>query len=164
MIPLEARRVGCLLVAAVLGGCTTPGVAGENGRCTAEAIHQEVVYAAPPQAIYAALTDREQFAHLTGRAVAELSREPGGSFSLFDGIIVGRQIELVPDRRIVEAWRERTWPEGVYSLVKFELVPEGTGTRIVFDHTGYPDGAGEHLAIGWGENYWEPLRKFLGED
>jgi uncharacterized protein YndB with AHSA1/START domain len=121
------------------------------------------VFKASPQRVYDALTDGHQFAQLTGRAVAEMSREPGGKFSCFDGIILGRQIELVPGQRIVEAWREATWPPGVYSIAKFELMPENSGTRLLLDHTGFPEGAGAHLAIGWGENYWEPLKKYLGE-
>ena len=50
---------------------------------------------------------------------------------------------------------------GVYSIVRFELRKEGTGTRLVFDHTGFPVGQAEHLAAGWKGNYWEPLEKFL---
>jgi activator of HSP90 ATPase len=157
----KSRIAAGILGLAALCGCAATSVG--PGQQPAASIHQEVVYKAPPQRVYDALTDRASFAKLTGRAVAELSREPGGSFTLFDGIILGRQIELVPGKRIVEAWRERTWPEGEYSLVKFELVPEGAGTRVVMDHTGYPLDAGDHLPIGWGENYWEPLRVFLGE-
>jgi uncharacterized protein YndB with AHSA1/START domain len=124
-------------------------------------IHQEVVIKAPPARVYAALTDAKQFAELTARPVAELSKDAGGTFMMFNGIILGRQIELVPNQRIVQAWRERIWPPGVYSVAKFELQPEGSGTRIIFDHTGYPAGAGGHLQVGWYENYWNPLKKYL---
>jgi hypothetical protein len=51
---------------------------------------------------------------------------------------------------------------GIYSIAKFELVEHGSGTKIVFDHTGFPIGDREHLAEGWKMNYWEPLEKFLG--
>jgi len=34
-------------------------------------------------------------------------------------------------------------------------------TKIIFDHTGFPQGKGEHLADGWKANYWEPLEKYL---
>jgi hypothetical protein len=45
--------------------------------------------------------------------------------------------------------------------VKFELVEHNSSTKIVFDHTGFPQGKGDHLAAGWSANYWEPLRKYL---
>ena len=50
---------------------------------------------------------------------------------------------------------------GVYSIVRFELRPEGKATRVLLDHAGFPAGQGEHLAQGWHANYWEPLRKAL---
>ena len=31
------------------------------------------------------------------------------------------------------AWRVVTWPEGIYSIAKFELKPHGSGTQLVFD-------------------------------
>jgi uncharacterized protein YndB with AHSA1/START domain len=73
-------------------------------------------------------------------------------------------VELVPNERIVQAWRVSDWNPGVYSIAKFELKEEVAGTRIVFDHTGFPNGAAgaaETLASGWKEHYWEPLEKYL---
>jgi activator of HSP90 ATPase len=121
-------------------------------------IHQEVDFAAPPQRLYEALLDSKQFAALSG-APAEISREVGGAFSAFGGHIVGRNVELVPNKRIVQAWRPVTWPEGVYSIVRFEFKPQGSGTRLVFDHVGFPEGNHDSLAKGWEHHYWTLLRK-----
>lgn len=141
---------------------------------TGESIHQEVAFKASRKRVYEALTDTKQFNKVTelsaamksgeppGTAPTEISREVGGAFSLFGGHISGRHIELVPNQRIVQAWRAADWGPGVYSIAKFELAEQGTGTKIVFDHTGFPAGQGEHLAVGWTVNYWEPLAKFLG--
>ncbi len=96
-----------------------------------------------------------------GTKPTEISREVGGAFSIFRGHILGRHIELMPNERIVQAWRVADWNPGVYSIAKFELVEQGSGTKIVFDHTGFPKGQGKHLAAGWTGNYWEPLEKFL---
>jgi hypothetical protein len=41
------------------------------------------------------------------------------------------------------------------------LVEQGSGTKIVFDHRGFPEGQAQHLADGWNANYWEPLEKYL---
>jgi activator of HSP90 ATPase len=89
------------------------------------------------------------------------SREEGGLFTLFGGYITGRNVELVPNVRIVQAWRTGGWPAGTYSIARFELVEQGAGTKIVFDHTGFPKGAAERLAAGWKAHYWEPLEKLL---
>jgi activator of HSP90 ATPase len=124
-------------------------------------IHQEVDYAVGPKRIYEVLLDSRQFSACTGLP-AKISREEGGAFTMFGAMIVGRNVELVPDKRIVQAWRPAYWKTGVYSLVKFELVPKGAGTTVVLDHTGFPRGLYASLSSGWGERYWDPLRKFLG--
>jgi activator of HSP90 ATPase len=126
-----------------------------------DSIHQEVTIKASPKRVYAALTDEAQFAAMTGGAPAKIAREPGGAFSCFGGKIEGRQIELAPSKRIVQAWRAGNWDAGVYSLVRFELKGEGGGTRLVFDQAGVPDGQAAHLEASWGQMYWEPLKKFL---
>jgi len=124
-------------------------------------IHQEIVFHAAPKRVYDALLDARQFSQLTGGAPAEIEQEAGGSFSCFGGMISGRNIELKANQRIVQAWRAANWPEGVYSVVRFELAGEGAGTKLTFDQSGFPDGQREHLDGGWHKMYWEPLRKYL---
>lgn len=126
-----------------------------------ESIHQEVTIRAGAKEVFAALTDAKRFSALSGGTAAEIDARAGGSFSCFGGQIVGRNIELVPGRRVVQAWRAGNWAEGVYSIVRFELIEEAGATTIVFDQAGFPDGAGPHLEGGWHQMYWEPLRKLL---
>jgi hypothetical protein len=78
---------------------------------------------------------------------AAIDRREGGAFSLFGGVLIGRHVELVANQRFVQAWRETKWDPGVCSLVKFNLVPQGAGTLIVFDHTAFPMGAAAHAPI-----------------
>ena len=126
-------------------------------------IHQEVEFHAAPERIYNALLDSKQFAALTGLA-AEIHREAGGQFSTFGGIIVGRNLELVANQRIVQAWRVSYWNPGAYSIVKFELKAQGAGTKVILDHRGFPDGEFESLDAGWKPRYWEPLAKYLAQN
>lgn len=140
----------------------------------AKSIHEEVEFKAERRRVYAALTQARPFDHVSllsdamrqggvapGTAPTEISAQAGGTFSLFGGYIVGRQIELVPDERIVQAWRVASWQPGIFSIARFELEARGSATRLVFDHTGFPSGQAEHLAHGWKVNYWEPLEKYL---
>ena len=121
---------------------------------TSDAIHQEPVFTASRKRVYDALTEAKQFdkviqlsgamqaMHLPDKP-AEISREAGSAFKLFGGYITGRQVELVPNERIVQAWRTGGWGPGIYSIAKFELVEQGSGTKIIFDHTGFPQGEAE---------------------
>jgi uncharacterized protein YndB with AHSA1/START domain len=126
------------------------------------AIHQRVRLAADPARVYKALTDAGQFGELTGVGEVTLTGDAGAPFSLFGGHITGRNVELVPDRRLVQAWRAASWPEGRYSIVNFQLEQDGGGeTKLVFDHTGFPEEAHDDLAAGWVKMYWEPLKRYL---
>jgi activator of HSP90 ATPase len=124
-------------------------------------IRQEVLFNGSPKRIYDALLDARQFSAFTGGAPAEIDSGAGGAFSCFGGMITGRNIELVPNQRIVQAWRASNWPEGIYSIVKFELDTQGTDAKLTLDQTGFPAGNAEHLEGGWHKMYWEPLRKYL---
>src|SRR5215469_9450563 len=141
---------------------------------SAESIHQEPVFKASRKRVYDALTETKQFdkiIELSGvvksgmlpeaNKPTQISREEGGAFAIFGGYITGRKIDVVPGVRIVQAWRVGSLNPGVYSIVKFELTEQGAGTKIVFDHTGFPEGKAQHLADGWKANYWEPLQKYL---
>src|SRR5215813_2299152 len=101
-------------------------------------IHKEVDLKANQQRVYEALLDAKQFSSFSGRA-ADIQPEAGGALSCFDGMITGRNVELVTNRRIVQVWRVKLWPEGLYSIVTFELYPNGQGTRLTLNHVGFPE-------------------------
>jgi uncharacterized protein YndB with AHSA1/START domain len=131
----------------------------ENNR-TRTSLHQAIELKASPHRIYEALLTAARFAALTGMS-AKIDANAGGAFSTFGGMIVGRNIELVADQRIVQAWRPATWKAGIYSIVKFELQSGDSETTLLLDHTGFPVGDFEGLDSGWHERYWEPLKKYL---
>jgi len=126
----------------------------------AKSIHQEVSFSASPDKVYAALTDAGQFSEVTG-APAKIDGAAGGAAELFGGQIAARNVEMNPGKRLVQAWRAGNWEDGLYSVVRFELQQDGAGTKLVFDHTGYPDEAHDQLEGGWHQMYWEPLTKYF---
>lgn len=140
---------------------------------TAESIHMEPVFKTSPARVYDALTVAAQFdkvsklsaAMKSGMAPAtkptKIDPVAGGAFSLFGGYVTGRNIELVPNKRIVQAWRSGSWDPGVYSVAKFELVAQGSSTKLIFDQAGFPQSDAGHLVPGWHDNYWSPLAQFL---
>ena len=178
------RRQAIAGVAATLGvlalgtrrafGATADGISRTDGIShDEESIHMEVVFKANRKRVYAVLTDVKLFEKVVqqsaamkggmppGAAPAAISGEAGGAFTLFGGHISGRHVELVASERVVQAWRASNWGPGVYSVAKFALVEQGSDTKLVFDHTGFPKGEAETLAAGWKANYWEPMAKVL---
>lgn len=130
-------------------------------------IHQEATFPVSPERVYELLTDGVKFAAATGRP-AKIGAGEGATFSIFGDYIRGKQIELVPGRRVVQAWRGSNWEPGVFSLVRFTLTPENDGTKLIVDHDAYPEGASpmypswhEHLSANWPVFYFEPFAKYL---
>ena len=123
-------------------------------------LHQEIELKATTQRVFEILLDAKQFAVVTGMT-ADIDPKVGGAFKTFGGLIEGRNVEIVPGQRIVQAWREASWEPGFYSLVHFELKSAGTATILVLDHSGFHEGDFVHLDPGWHERYWEPLKKYL---
>ena len=130
-------------------------------------IHQVNTFKASPRRIYDILMSSREHAAMTANGAAKISRKQGGTFSCHGGWIGGRNVELVPGKRIVQAWRAKNWPSGVYSLVSFTLRRQGKGkakgTRLTLDHTGIPGHHSGHLKRGWKARYWRPLRAYLAK-
>jgi uncharacterized protein YndB with AHSA1/START domain len=123
-------------------------------------LHHEVMFAAAPSKVYRALLDSSEHAAFTG-APAQIGDREGDSWSAYGGKISGRQLELVEGTRIVQSWRAGNWPSGAHSVVRFELTPEGSGTKLVLEHDAVTDEQAPHIDGGWAKMYWEPLRKYL---
>ena len=125
-------------------------------------VHHEVDFAVPPRQVYDAYLDSERHSRFTGQK-ARMSRKEGGRFTAGDTYISGYNLELVPGRRIVQAWRASEWPEGAYSVLRLDLVPRGDGTRLVVEHLGVPEKFRDGVDAGWHEFYWEPLTAYFAE-
>lgn len=125
-----------------------------------KAFKQTVTFKAAPHAVYEALMDEKKHAAFTG-GDTEISRKVGGKFTLYGGDIEGKNLELTPDKKIVQSWRYSDWPEGHYSTATFALEPTEKGTRLVFTQTGVPDEKYEDIKQGWKDYYWGPMKEML---
>jgi len=127
---------------------------------TRTSLHYEVDFKAGSGRIYAMQLDSTLFAAMTGRS-ATIDPAVGGAFALFGGVIVGRNVELVPGLRIVQAWRPTYWEAGFFSMVRFALGGKGPQARLVLDHWGFPSGDADSLDSGWKEHYLDPMARYL---
>jgi activator of HSP90 ATPase len=152
---------GLFLDARVRGGSRQSTTGSGAVKDTRTSLHQEIDFHASSRRIYETLLDSKEFAAFSGEP-ADIHGEAGGSFSMFGGKITGRNVELIPNERIVQAWRSAAWNPGVYSIVRFEITGQGSQARLVLDHAGFPEGQFEHLDPGWKAKYWDPLKKFIG--
>ena len=123
-------------------------------------IKQSVTFKVTPHEVYEALMDSDKHSLFTG-SKAKISREIGGKFTAFDGYSEGTNLELIPDKKIVQTWRASDWPEGHYSRVSFSLKELEGGTRLTFTQTGVPEEQFEDISQGWRDYYWKPMKEML---
>ena len=108
--------------------------------------------------VYNALTNPFTLELWTGYP-AQMDTQPGSEFSLWEGDIVGRNIEFVPNKKIVQEWYFGEQEEK--SIVTIELFPDKKGVSVRLTHTNIPDEAYENMKEGWNYFYFENLKRFF---
>jgi activator of HSP90 ATPase len=116
--------------------------------------------AATPEEIYMALTNPITIQLWTGE-VAEMSTEPGSEFSMWDGSIVGKNIEFTENKKIVQQWYFGDQTEE--SIVTIILHPDKKDTSVELRHTNIPDADYDDIVGGWDDAYWGSIIDFFDE-
>jgi uncharacterized protein YndB with AHSA1/START domain len=120
--------------------------------------HKEYIVPATPEEVYTALTNPFTLELWTGDK-AEMNSEPNSEFTLWNGDISGKNLEFVPDEKIVQEWYFGDQkPE---SIVTIALTSHTKGTLVVLSHTNIPDKDYDDFAQGWDESYFGPLCDFF---
>lgn len=112
---------------------------------------------APPEEVYLALTFAPTIMLWTG-AKAEMTPEPGTEFSLWDGSIVGKNLEFDPGKKIVQQWYFGDQSEESIVTIKLHAHPQGTSVEV--RQTNIPDEDYDALVEGWNEEYFRSLQEF----
>jgi activator of HSP90 ATPase len=125
-------------------------------------LKQTRTFNAPAKDLYEVLMDSRKHSKLTGGAPAKISTKVGGKFSAYGGELEGENLELKPNKKIVQSWRSESWAPGVYSRATFSFKSIGNGkTKLTFTQSGIPESDFEDIKKGWITYYWEPMAKML---
>jgi activator of HSP90 ATPase len=127
------------------------------------AIHSSAVFEnVTPAKLYELFVDSAKHTAATG-APAKISRKVGGSWTAFGGMLLGRNLVLIPNRMIVQTWRSSEWkkkdPDSIL-VVSFEKSAAG-GTKVDLIHIGVPEYDHAGVTQGWIQYYWEPWKAYL---
>lgn len=125
-------------------------------------IRQQVTFKGTPHELYELLMDAKKHGAFYGSSMT-ISRKVGGKLVSGDGYIAAINMELVPDKKIVQSWRASDWPEGQYSKATWEFTPVIGGTRLFFTQSGVPEDQYAAVSQGWRDYYWEPMKQALGK-
>ncbi len=123
-------------------------------------IKQKVSFNASAHDVYEALMDSKKHAKFTG-GPAKISRKIGGKFSVYDGYAAGKNLELMPDEKIVQTWRASDWDEEDISEISFTFTPTKTGCTVIFTQKNVPSKHLSAIKQGWIDYYWMPMKKML---
>jgi uncharacterized protein YndB with AHSA1/START domain len=115
------------------------------------------IISAPPDQVYLALTNEATFQLWSGDQ-ADIQAEPGEEFSLWDGSIVGKFLELEAPNKIVQQWYFGEQSEE--SIVTIKLHPHAQGTSVELRHTNIPDIDYQDIIEGWNDTYFGSLIEF----
>jgi len=119
---------------------------------------------ATPADVYKALMDSKKHAQFTG-GIAKISKKIGGEFSVFDGYALGKNLELIEGKKIIQSWRanEEGWDSDHFSEITFDLKKVKGGTELNFTHKNVPEQNAESIKQGWKDFYWEPMKEMLAK-
>lgn len=118
----------------------------------------ELQIAADPEEVFTALTNPFQIELWSGYP-ADMKPERGYVFSLWEGDIAGVNLEVVPDKKLVQEWFFGENEEA--SVVTFKLKREGNGTLLTLTHTHIPEEVYEEITEGWKTCYLGSLKDML---
>jgi uncharacterized protein YndB with AHSA1/START domain len=128
---------------------------------TYDSLSLSEIIPARPERIYTAWLSSEEHSAFTGDK-ATVEPFVGGAHSSFDGYAIGRNVELLPGRRIVQTWRAEDFPLGSPdSRVEVTLEETVGGTMVTILHTEIPSGQGSSYRDGWLKYYLEPLKGYF---
>ena len=114
--------------------------------------------AADSEEVFTALTNPFQIEIWSGYP-AEMKAEEGFVFSLWEGDICGVNLEVKPNRLLVQEWFFGDTAER--SIVTLKLKKVGEQTQVELEHTNIPDDVLEEIVEGWKEYYLGSIKGML---
>lgn len=96
---------------------------------------------------------------------AEIDPVEGGVFSAWDGYITGKNIQLIPNKKIVQSWRTTEFsedePDSTIEITLESIDDDRTTFTLV--HSNIPKGDEEKYRQGWIDFYIIPMKSYFLE-
>ena len=124
-----------------------------------KAIEQKILFPGAPAAeLFDIFVNPKKHSAIHGGAGTKISNQEGDSFSLLNGNLNGKNLLIVPDRMIVQAWRGNVWEkDDLDSVLALVFSDTRTGGQIEMVHAFTPN----QFTELWNEIYWQPMKEFI---
>lgn len=110
--------------------------------------------------IYTTWLSSEGHANMTGGSATASDKE-GDEYMAWDDYITGKNLELIPFKKIVQSWRSTQFEEHEEdSKIEIFLRETDGTTELTLTHTNIPE-TGEHYIKGWENHYFLPMKEYF---
>lgn len=123
-----------------------------------EKIRQTYLINANIKEVYKALVDPRMIKKWSG-APAVMNDKVGCQFSLWDGEIYGKNVEIIPNKKIIQDWYAGKWKNP--SRVTFSLEQKGDVTKVNLLHENVPKASLKSIKEGWEKYYLGQIRELF---
>jgi len=91
-----------------------------------------------------------------------ISSKAGAKFSAHGGYIMGKNIQLIKNKQIIQTWRAEGWDkEDVDSIFMINLEQKGKDAILNMVHAFLPEKVVASIKKGWTDHYWNPWKQHL---
>ena len=129
----------------------------------AKTITQKVIFKGTAVAkLYSMYLDSKHHVALTGGHKAKIAATAGDKFSAWDGHIIGRNLQLLKNKLIVQAWHGSDWDKTDADSTFIMLFEQkGKDAVIHMTHANIPDAHVAGIKKAWTDCYWTPWKAYL---
>ena len=116
---------------------------------------------ASPKEVYEAWLDSDAHSAMTGGSPTIMSNEEGKPFAAHNAYLWGKNLELVPNKKIVQTWRTTGFKStDEDSQIEVLLEEDQEGTLLTLKHSNVPEQE-IHVEEGWVSHYFEPMTSYF---
>lgn len=129
----------------------------------AKTITQKIVFKnAKAGALYDMFLNAKQHSAITGGNPAKISAKEGSSFSVHGGYVVGKNLQLIKGKLIVQSWFGSDWDRAeLDSIFILRFDQQGKDAILHMTHANVPDKNADGIKKGWTDYYWSPWKKLM---
>lgn len=126
-----------------------------------ESLKIKITLPVSTQTLYTAWLSSKEHIQFTG-SPAKASKKINGKFSAWDNYIFGKNVELLPSKKIVQTWRSVEFADDTPdSMLELTFEENGDNTTLHLHHYNLQKGDAKKYADGWKESYFEPMRDYF---
>ncbi|HEX8516125.1 MAG TPA: SRPBCC domain-containing protein [Bacteroidia bacterium] len=123
-------------------------------------IEQKYEMSATPEEVFEALVNPDVIQTWSGDE-AKMGSNPGDTFSLWGGQMFGKNLEIVPNKRIVQEWSYDQWDAP--SKVTLNLKAKGKKTIVELLHEDVPEKSMRTITESWNSYYFGAMQEMFEE-